>query len=543
MSVGGGSYFKGWASMQPNIPTTPAPSGTKELWLGHVLDIDYTNPDELGKVRIRLVGSERELLDDNVDVYAYPADANLIKYPLPGELVLVAQGLRGLVAKNKFIMSYYYLMTLSSNQSITFNSDPYVGQSISPKQAEDLYTPEYEHRFEKKMQSIDSFLQGAGDQTTVVERSPLRPYEGDFILQGRFGATIRMGSTTSEKTLFRKAVNEWSENGGAPGNPIMIISANRTNSSDPVTENVNNNDSSLYLCSSQALPIRVFTSKLRSHIYKYDIKAIDGDLFTTDTDLTAFVESPEEEVQHINFGGASFNLANVPDIVISEDIQKIIDQIPDSAVETVIPPANKPVLNNGQLPLDLILVDGQTLERRAGKAFIAMKKAAKASGISILLGSGYRVQFGSNITAITNKNTKVVFTSQETLRRDKSRWRNRASFGKTDEEFIMYAGSSYFNPQTAPPGQSVHGNGIAADVNTGSRIAFSRVLKSDVYTWMIKNAHKYGFIRTVKTEEWHFEFRPTIARLGPYAGIKSAKDPASRNSALFYQDLGLNTLA
>jgi len=50
----------------------------------------------------------------------------------------------------------------------------------------------------------------------------------------------------------------------------------------------------------------------------------------------------------------------------------------------------------------------------------------------------------------------------------------------------------------ARPGTSNHGRGVALDINVAS---------GAVYNWLAKNARKYGFIRTVPTERWHWEKR------------------------------------
>jgi len=50
----------------------------------------------------------------------------------------------------------------------------------------------------------------------------------------------------------------------------------------------------------------------------------------------------------------------------------------------------------------------------------------------------------------------------------------------------------------ARPGKSNHGLGIALDLNTKS---------PGVYEWLKKEASSFGFVRTVKSEPWHWEYR------------------------------------
>ncbi len=91
---------------------------------------------------------------------------------------------------------------------------------------------------------------------TFVENSNIRsllPFEGDYIIQGRQGGSIRFSSTTK----LYSDLNEWSSIGNEDS-PIAII----TNGLkfDPkksyYVEQINKDDSSLYLTSTQQLPLQ-----------------------------------------------------------------------------------------------------------------------------------------------------------------------------------------------------------------------------------------------------------------------------------------------
>jgi LAS superfamily LD-carboxypeptidase LdcB len=187
----------------------------------------------------------------------------------------------------------------------------------------------------------------------------------------------------------------------------------------------------------------------------------------------------------------------------------------------------------------LVVIDGNAVDEKVAIAFLAMQEAAKKEGVKIQINSGFRPAFGPNFKGKTSKGKNVNITTQETLRRDKSRWimSERAKF-QSDEDFVFKARSSAYNPQTAAPGSSNHGNGIALDLNTGSRISFSPKpnLKKDIYIWLIRNSWKFGFVRAVKSEEWHFEYRPDIANKGPYALFSGG------DTNLFYSDLSLDNI-
>lgn len=54
----------------------------------------------------------------------------------------------------------------------------------------------------------------------------------------------------------------------------------------------------------------------------------------------------------------------------------------------------------------------------------------------------------------------------------------------------------------AVPGFSNHQSGVALDISTGG----------GAYDFLSRRAHAFGFVRTVRSERWHFVFRPGAAR-------------------------------
>ena len=60
----------------------------------------------------------------------------------------------------------------------------------------------------------------------------------------------------------------------------------------------------------------------------------------------------------------------------------------------------------------------------------------------------------------------------------------------------------------APPGRSNHQNGIAFDLNTKGKKGAGWGI---VYNWLKQYATSFGFLRTVRTEHWHWEYNPNRA--------------------------------
>lgn len=92
----------------------------------------------------------------------------------------------------------------------------------------------------------------------------LLPEEGDIILEGRYGNSIRFSYTTPNKKTNN---NPWSSRGDE-GNPILLI-RNKQSVEDndtwiPTYEDINNDGSSIYLCSGQDIPINFACKNLQS---------------------------------------------------------------------------------------------------------------------------------------------------------------------------------------------------------------------------------------------------------------------------------------
>jgi len=92
-------------------------------------------------------------------------------------------------------------------------------------------------------------------------------YEGDYILSGRKGNSIRFSSTVGLYSIpGLPNYNEWSLV-GKNGDPILVLSNGHdysSNSSSLYVEQINKDASSIYLTSTQALPIELDSSGLKS---------------------------------------------------------------------------------------------------------------------------------------------------------------------------------------------------------------------------------------------------------------------------------------
>lgn len=112
--------------------------------------------------------------------------------------------------------------------------------------------------------SVNSQSPEAGSKLgrTFIENPNIKNilnFEGDHIIQGRKGNSIRLGTTVKKLNYL----NEWSDF-GVDGDPITIISNDpirQASSSSYYIENINNPGvSSIYLTSTQRIPLKVSKS-------------------------------------------------------------------------------------------------------------------------------------------------------------------------------------------------------------------------------------------------------------------------------------------
>ena len=123
---------------------------------------------------------------------------------------------------------------------------------------------------DNEVQQIQLNSPNSISQATFVERSnihPLMPYMGDILYEGRWGNSIRLGSTVKSKSQF---ANPWSRS-GVNGDPITIIRNGQSKNAnefgaEPIVENIKQDLSSIYLTSTQSLPYDL--SGLQANPYK-----------------------------------------------------------------------------------------------------------------------------------------------------------------------------------------------------------------------------------------------------------------------------------
>jgi hypothetical protein len=155
-----------------------------------------------------------------------PANPNIKQIPIVGESVLVFQTINHESNFDETFPQWYYMFPIGVSSNINTNIVP----TVDPNIEFDL------------------------DYPYDTKTSYLQPYKGDILLEGRFGNSIRFSSTIDFKDTYTQPGN-WS--GINNGDPILILSNGREYKENKqfVTENINTDKSSLYLTSTQKIPL------------------------------------------------------------------------------------------------------------------------------------------------------------------------------------------------------------------------------------------------------------------------------------------------
>ena len=196
---------------------------------------------------------------------AKPLLANTKTFPLKNEIVfLIAFPNTNSLGNLTDDEIFYYLNVISLWNHPHHNAypNPLNGNNISTSQRKDYKSIEEGNVRRVTDNSteinLNSTNNSGGKFVERINLHPILPFTGDNIFEGRFGNSIRLGSTIKSNSQYK---NNWSTSGNE-GDPIIVIrNGQPTNSSDegwlPVVENINNDLSSIYFTSTQKIPVNV----------------------------------------------------------------------------------------------------------------------------------------------------------------------------------------------------------------------------------------------------------------------------------------------
>jgi hypothetical protein len=233
-----GQYFQ--IGRVKSVVMGPLKMGTNEI------DKDYTNPSDIGKIKYELLYSSLGTSKSEfVSEAAYPIFSFVKHLPLINEIVLIIIGPTEKLNDRASRQQQFYFPP--------FDTWNHVNHGAFPNMKE--YS-----QYLSQFANIPSFSGNAVTGSvplgyTFIEKpniKNLKPFEGDTILQARFGQSIRFGSTN---TLTRETT--WSDSGNE-GDPITIIQNSQgkrilRDPFAPIVEDINIDGSAIYLTSTQQI--------------------------------------------------------------------------------------------------------------------------------------------------------------------------------------------------------------------------------------------------------------------------------------------------
>jgi len=247
---------------------------------------------------------------NRLEILAIPYDNNIKKIPAVGEHVLLICGLSQENTKDSIYPQWYYASSFSVNSDVNDNKlSEYV--------------------------TSDSEITGSINLTSK-QVSWLQPFSGDVMLEGRYGQSIRFSSTTKQQY---SNLPTWT--GQQEGDPIILLSNGRKFENNYVVENLHEDASSLYLTSTQKIPILLGDKNNRNPLSCYApmessyersqfIGVADRIILKAKTDI-AVIDSPRGIVLNttgeVKIGNDEANVSLVHGDILLNILQKILNQL------------------------------------------------------------------------------------------------------------------------------------------------------------------------------------------------------------------------
>jgi hypothetical protein len=265
--------FYGISALTQNYAkTTNIADVDKEIVPVRVLDIilDDSHPEfekyggwnGVGTIFYDTIGVPSGL--DNINT-ATPLSSITKTYPLVNELVPLVFLTSTDSQLNTSRTTAYYLPPINLWNSQHHNALPdSTGEGFDTNTLQD-----YQQAEQGNPKNVRRVNDGATDIdlgegfNEKIDIHPLQAYIGDNIFEGRWGNSIRLGSTVKDKN------NEWSAE-GENGDPLTIIRNGQRDGIEedpwvPIPEQINNDKASIYLASGQKLPIEISSEDYDSY--------------------------------------------------------------------------------------------------------------------------------------------------------------------------------------------------------------------------------------------------------------------------------------
>ena len=223
---------------------------------GKTLDNDYVDITSIGSIKYTILNSAQSYSNTgDSNKIARPAFSFVHQYPVQGEFVYLIPGPGLNQNEEAGAPDYYYLPPFNLWRAPNHNAFANLGEYADYINLQKLdYHQNEQGLTNKPNQSSIAYPLGNGF-IEMGNISSLQPFVGDLLFEGRYGQSIRFGSTLTSN----KGSNTWSDS-GTNGDPIVLIrngQGGKANDAGYYTtvENINVDKSSIYLTAGQRIVI------------------------------------------------------------------------------------------------------------------------------------------------------------------------------------------------------------------------------------------------------------------------------------------------
>ena len=239
------------------------------LDISHPKAIEFGGYDSIGTIFYTMLKNNTPLEDVNTANIARPIFSNIKHYPLKEEIVLIVSAEDKKIYSSEGTATAYYFPPLNIWNHPHHNALPSITGLKNDTINRDYQTTE-NGTVIRRVEDERTDINLGKYFKELLNIKPLVSYEGDYILEGRFGNSIRLGSTNIGVNIPDEINNTWSTSGRI-GDPITIIRNGQSSELDskgwvPTIEDLNDDATSIYLTSNQRLSdFRVASTNFQSY--------------------------------------------------------------------------------------------------------------------------------------------------------------------------------------------------------------------------------------------------------------------------------------
>lgn len=235
------------------------PATDPQIFPAEVKEVIYKDNKGFDIYKIRYRSLKRSIISSGKGGLetARPLDANIKRIPIIGEVVLILSAPDRSSSKLNQGSEDYYINTVNIQNSVHHNA--LLNTSDVEQQGTTTNTNNSDIRdisAGNANRNIPTTKSKLGE--TFNERrdiGPLQPYEGDLLIEGRWGQSIRFGSTILGGDYSEKS--PWKKGESALGDPIIVISNGYTGKDKKFqVENINEDAASIYLTRGQSVTFK-----------------------------------------------------------------------------------------------------------------------------------------------------------------------------------------------------------------------------------------------------------------------------------------------